>query len=171
MYILFNSNLEINGYSIRDLVYVPYTQISSGVYFDDSSQSFKFRSNTIIGITSILQDSKGIGVGPGNTSLVLKYLIPDPSNSIRQNYVASHIWWYEVIADLGWLIIIPSVIFYLKQWRRFFLPINERPQIFSQIFTLFFPIWCMSSSGLYTEFFTLSLLFMSVILYRKKVIK
>lgn len=169
IFFLFNTDLRINENSIHDLAYLPYAQITSGMYFDDSSQSLTFRSNTIIGITNILQDSKGIGIGPGNTSLVLKHFVPDPVNSIRQDYIASHIWWYEVFSDLGWFIIIPAVILYIKQWRSFFSKIHSKPQLFSQLFIIFFPIWCMSSSGLYTEFFTLSLLFISVILYRKRV--
>ena len=167
IYSFFNSSIELNGYSIHDLAYVPYYQITSGVYFDQSAQSFTFRTNNIIGITQIIKESYGLGVGPGNTSLILKYLIPDATGAIRQDYVSSHIWWYEIMADLGWIIIIPMLLFYIRQWKGFSSMKSEGGLLFSQIYIITFPIWCMSSSGLYTEFFSIMMIALSVIIYRK----
>lgn len=164
----FSSSIEINGYSVREMVTIPFEQISSGTYFPESSQSFTFRSNTIIGITEILRTTMGIGVGPGNTSLILKNLIPDPSSAIRQNYVSSHIWLYEIMADIGWLIIIPMICLYIRQWRRYSSMKSKEAELFSQIYILSFPIWSMSSSGLYTEFFSIMMISMSIIIYKNK---
>lgn len=160
---VFSSSFEINGYSVRNMVLGPYYQIVEGVYFPHSSQSFTFRTNNIVGIIEILKSSWGVGVGPGNTSLILKYLIPDPDGIIRQDYVASHIWWFEIMADLGWIVIIPMVRLYIKEWKQYLSMEKQGGKLFASIFFIAFPIWCMSSSGLYTEFYSIMLIALSLV--------
>lgn len=167
----FTSSIEINGYSVHNLVMMPFLQLRDGTYFLDSSQSYTFRTNNIIGIIEILKHSCGIGIGPGNTSLVLKYLIPDPDGSIWQDYVSSHIWWFEIMSDLGWLVIVPMVRCFIRQIKGYLSMSSTKELLFSQIFIIAFPIWCMSSSGLYTEFFSIMLISLCIILYRNRTIR
>lgn len=169
--LFFTSSISINGYSVRDLFLIPYTQISEGIYFPQSSESYTYRTNSIIGITEIFKTTKGVGIGPGNTSLILKVLMPDPDGSLGEESVSSHIWWYEVMADIGWLIIIPALFMYINQLKNFIRLKSTREELFSQIYIITFPLWSMSSSGLYTEFFTIILLSLSIFIYRKHSVK
>ena len=168
VYAFFMSEIIINGYSVKELVQVPLNQIYSGVYFPRSNESFTYRSNCIIGITEIIKTSFGIGVGVGNTSLILKTLMPDPDGYLDPYSVSSHIWWYEIMADIGWLVIIPMIGFYIRSVNDYRILKTTYPRLFAQIFIISFPLWCMSSSGLYAEFFSVIMISLSVLLTRYK---
>lgn len=165
-----SSALSLNGYDLTQLILLPIEQVKSGQFFNDSAQSYTYRTNCIIGIGRILRDSWGLGVGTGNTAVILGNFLPNLNETYNENSLSSHIWWFEVMADIGWIIIIPMIKIFFAQIRSFVcFRIAER-KLFSQIFVISFPLWSMSASGLYTEFFTIMLITVSVISYRQKII-
>ena len=167
IYTFLTSSIEINDYNMEFLM-MPIHNIINGELFDDSAQSITFRANSIICIGKILHDSYGLGVGAGNTAVILGYFLPNLMVGFDESSVASHVWWFEVMADIGWIIIIPMIKIYINQCRSYFQVVNNKASLFSQVFIISFPIWCMSPSGLYTEFYSIMLIAVSILLYRQR---
>ena len=155
---LINSEILINGYSLRGMTIEPTRRILSGEYYSYISTSQTFRANVIIAILLVLQNSFLLGVGVGNTGLIIRTMVPDPDMILRQYLeVSSHIWWLEEMADFGLIVIILFLIGYLKAWKLYINTREVTPQLFGLICIISFPIWSMSASGLYTEYFSLSM--------------
>ncbi len=165
----FTSSSDINGYGVQSLIVIPLDHIKNGEYFDESSSSIAFRTNSVVGIIQILIKSYGLGVGPGNTSFILTKLMPDRLGRFDGYEITSpHIWWLEVMSDLGWLIIIPSLRLFMKLLRSYFSAKSNRDMLFAQLFFLSFPVWCPSASTLYTEYFCIMMISISYIFYKKR---
>ena len=162
----FTSDIEINGYSVHDIVMTPFRLIYEGEFFEVSNTSMTYRVNAIIGLIKIILDTFGVGVGAGSSGFILQDMMPNLGEVYGNGYLSSHIWWLEVMADIGWIFIIPATIIYIRQIGRFCSLNNSREQLFSQILILSFPLWCMSSSGLYTEYFSITLMSTSFVLFK-----
>lgn len=166
-YYFFSSSFVINGYDMYGLIMEPIQSIFEGNFFPTSDSSITYRANCIIGIFLILFHSLGIGVGPGNTGLILQTMLPNLGSHYDKDFVSSHIWWFEVMADIGWIVIIPMILIFIKQFRAYLSLKSSSSKLFSQIFIISFPLWSMSASGLYTEFYSIMLLTASYILYKE----
>ena len=171
-YSYFTSSSDINGYEVQGLIVIPFEYIKNGEYFDESTSSIAFRTNSIVGIINILKTSYGIGVGPGNTSFILTTLMPDREGRFFElDYTSPHIWWLELICDLGWFIIIPTLKLFYKQIRDYCLLKSNNELLFSQIFFISFPLWCASASSLYTEYYCIMMITISFIIYKFKYVR
>lgn len=170
-YAFFTSSSDINGYEVQGLIAIPFEYIKNGEYFDESTSSIAFRTNSIVGIINILKKTFGIGVGPGNTSFILTTLMPDREGRFLElDYTSPHIWWLELMCDLGWIIIIPMLKLFFKQIRDYYIS-NNNKLLFSQIFFISFPLWCASASSLYTEYYCIMMITISYILYKYKYVE
>lgn len=168
IYKFFTSSSDINGYEVESLILMPLEYIKEGQYFDESTSSIAFRTNSIVGIVQILKKSLGIGVGPGNTSFILTTLMPDREGRFSElDYTSPHIWWLEVMADLGWVIILPSLKYFYRNLRSYFTLKSTNDLLFSQIFVISFPLWCASASSLHTEYYCIMMITISYLLYKK----
>lgn len=168
VWIFINSSSVINKYEIKDITIEPIKNVLNGIFYSHSSNSVTYRANVIIGLATIIKNSFFFGVGVGNSSLLLKYIIPDPFGTFsRFSFMASHIWWFEIMADGGVLFAFIMIRGYFKSIKYFFSSNNTERMLFSQLIILSFPLWSMSSSGLYTEFFTLSVLAFSILEQRE----
>lgn len=158
--IVLMSPITINGYAIRTMVGDALSQFFSGNFFDASDTSLLFRVNAIIGIGQAMKESFFCGVGAGNTGIILRKILPGMDTLFPgQIFVAPHIWWLELFTDFGLILIIPALILFIHQVKRFFADeFRTKYSMMQVIVLLCFPVWCMSSSGLYTEYFTLSVL-------------
>ena len=163
--ILLSGDLMINNYNISKIVQSVLKKVTTGEFYKHSSSSEAFRTNAIVGLLQIMKESCCIGVGFGNSSLILKDLMPDMYGELaKHSYVASHTWWLEVMSDGGIIVIVLALKCYLKQVYIFFSQRSDTNQLFSNMLVISFPIWCMSSSGLYTEFFSISMLAVAVVM-------
>lgn len=167
--LFFSSDVEINGYSVQGLVSIPIQYIVNGDFFESSDTSITYRANCIIGLFKIIFDSLGLGIGPGSSGLVLQDMLPNLDEKYGEGYISSHIWWLEIMADLGWIAIILMIKLYVNQIRHFLSFMGSRFQLFSQIVFISFPLWSMSASGLYTEYFSIILMTLSYIIYSNSV--
>lgn len=166
IYKYFTSSSNINGYELQTLIVLPFEYITSGTYLDESLGSITFRINSVVGISNILMTTFGFGVGPGNTNALLTILMPNTGGELESDLVSSHIWWYEVMSDLGWIIIIPSLKVFFRQLRHYVLLKGTNMSLFSQILVISFPIWCTSASGLYTEYYCIMMITIAIILFK-----
>ena len=162
--IILISPISINGYPIREMVGSAFAQIFTGTFYDNSNESLLFRVNAIIGMGAILRKSFFCGVGVGNTGIILRTILPSMDEMFAGYvYVAPHVWWLELFADFGIVLIVPAIGLFIYQVKCFFTnKYKDRASVLQTMTLLSFPVWCMSSSGLYTEYFTLSLLTVAV---------
>lgn len=168
VWLFINSSTVINNYGIRDITIEPIKNVLHGIFYSHSSSSVTYRANVIIGLITILKSSFFLGVGVGNSSLLLKYIIPDPYGTFsRFSFMASHIWWFEIMVDGGIVFAFMLIRGYIRTIKSYFASNNSDSLLFSQLIIMSFPLWSMSSSGLYTEFFTLSVLAFSIIEQRE----
>ena len=165
---ILTTEISINSYSLRGMTIGTIQKVLSGQFYSHSSSSQTFRTNVIIALFRILRKSLLLGVGTGNTGLILKTIVPDTGMVFRKlPYMSSHIWWLEVMADWGIIAIIPMLVGYIRTWKRFITFVGPWEKLFGLLCIITFPIWSMSSSGLYTEYFSLSMLTVAVIVSRK----
>lgn len=168
VWLFINSSTVINNYGIRDITIEPIINVLHGNFYSHSSSSVAYRANVIIGLITILKRSFFLGVGVGNSSLLLKYIIPDPYGTFsRFSFMASHIWWFEIMVDGGIVFAFLLIRGYIRTIKSYFASNNSESLLFSQLIIMSFPLWSMSSSGLYTEFFTLSVLAFAIIEQRE----
>lgn len=158
------SPITINGYPIRQMVWSAVVQMATGTFYEDSNQSLLFRVNAIIGMGTILKKSFLCGVGVGNTGVILRAILPGMTEMFPDySYVSPHVWWMELFADFGLVFIVPAIVLFVYQVKRFFTnQYKDRASVLQTMTLLSFPVWCMSSAGLYTEYFTLSLLTVAI---------
>lgn len=162
-----NSAVVINGYGIKDITIEPLKNIVKGNFYSHSSTSISYRANVIMGLLQIIRKTFAIGAGVGNSSLILKFIVPDTYGTFwNYTYMASHIWWLEVMSDFGVLIILPALLGYFSVIRAFFSSINSKAKLLAELILISFPIWCMSSSGLYIEYFSISVLACMIMVFR-----
>ena len=157
--------IKINGYNVGTMIKNAFSQLFSGEYYDNSESSLLFRVNAVIGIGTVLKKTLWFGVGVGNTGVILRVILPSMDTMFENHiYVAPHIWWLELFADIGIVVIIPAVVLFGCHIKRFLTKhYIDTYDILQSITLLSFPVWCMSSSGLYTEYYTLSLIIVAII--------
>lgn len=134
------------------------------MYLNSMSEgSISVRVNIIIFLINNIFKNFIFGIGIGNTGYAIPVFLNIPTDH-HLNIVSSHTWLLELFLDLGLIIIIPyflliilSIKIYLKNN---FLNIFDK---YSVVFLLSFPILSLSASGLYTDYFILSLFVFSVI--------
>lgn len=170
--IVISGDLVINGYNISRIPGEVWGKIKNGEFYNHSSSSLAFRTNAIVGLVKIMRESWFVGVGFGNSGLILKSMLPDIYESLQSSsYVSSHIWWLEVMSDAGIIVIFLAVKYYIKHLYAFWRLKISASQIFSCLVIISFPLWCMSASGLYTEFFSISMLAAAVAMLDNRVVE
>lgn len=162
--VLLTSPLSINGYSIREMTADAAKQVLSGQYYPHSNTSLLFRVNAVIGLGDVLKSSCFLGVGAGNAGVILRAVLPGMDEMFANHaFVSSHIWWLETFADFGVVFIVPALAVFLAQVVCFFTcRYRSCFSLLQTMLLLSFPVWCMSASGLYTDFYTLSVMMVAV---------
>lgn len=170
--IVVGGDLVINGYNVSRIPGDVWEQIKNGEFYNHSSSSMAFRTNAIVGLVKIMRETCFIGVGFGNSGLILKSMMPDMYGTLEHTpYVSSHIWWLEVMSDAGIVVIILALKYYVKQLYAFWKLRVSSSQLFSCLIIISFPIWCMSAAGLYTEFFSISMLAVAGVMLDNRVLR
>lgn len=134
------------------------------MYLNSMSEgSISVRVNIIIFLINNIFKNFIFGIGIGNTGYAIPIFLNIPTDH-HLNIVSSHAWLLELFLDFGLIIIVPyflliflSIKIYLKNS---FLNVFDK---YSVIFLLSFPIFSLSCSGLYTDYFILSLFVFSVL--------
>ncbi len=159
------SPIQINGNHIRGMAIGALKQIFSGHYYEHSNSSLQFRTNAVIGLGDTLKNSYLSGVGVGNSGLILRQILPD-MNVLYENesFVSSHVWWLELFSDFGLIVIIPSILIFVSQLSCFFkCNYRDNFDLLQTMIFISFPVWCMSAAGLYTEYYSLSVIIIATI--------
>lgn len=163
--LVLTSPIRIHGYNIKEMTQGALRQVFTGRYYEHSTSSLQFRANAVIGLGDVLENSCLLGVGAGNSGIILRQILPDMNVLFEDRiFVSSHIWWLEVFSDFGLFSIIPAILIFAAQLVCFFkCRYRSRFNLFQTMVLISFPIWCMSAAGLYTDFYTLSVMIVATI--------
>lgn len=155
-FVIILSPIKVNGYSIRIMFTGMASHIIKGEVYKDSSTSLHFRTDAIIYMLRIIKSSHFMGVGIGNTGKLLRQLMPDVVSGQKLGSIAlsPHHALLEFFCDCGiWAIILCVYIYGVTIKKMFHAKRLDKMEIFFVTFTLSFPVWIMSSSGIYTIYF------------------
>lgn len=146
------SPIRINGYVIRDMFLGMFSHILKGELYVEEASSLIYRTNAIVHLLKVMTQSYFLGIGPGNSGKALKYLMPKIAVAYEADKILSpHNTLLEFFCDCGIWSILLCIWVGLKAMRKLFQPKNLRPiDIYYVAFTLSFPMWVMSASGIYT---------------------
>lgn len=159
-------DLIINGYPLMDLIFIPIQRVLNGEPFPTANTSITYRTNSTIEAFGILSTTCGVGVGFGNTGRILVELMGDTvyDTWLFNTAHSLHNWWLELMCDFGWGFIFIGIYVFLKEVYLFFSKNNwETEELQILVFVLSFPVWSISASGLTTGYYTLSILFFTLI--------
>ena len=160
MIMVVRSPIVINGHPVNQYFSELTSHVISGELYPDCNKSLHWRANAIIYMIDLIKKSTGMGIGIGNTGvylaesmpkidLYLKNQPPEPGRRV----LSPHFALLEFISDCGlWAIVLLLAI--LKNALKKFMNAKENNFIdfYFASFTLSFPIWCMSASGVYTTY-------------------
>lgn len=164
-------NPQIHGYSMRGTILEPILRVIHNDPYPIYTTSITFRTNTTIFAVWELIQTAGIGVGIGNTGILLKNtftaLNPEYQQAANASVLSLHNAWLEFALDIG----IPAIIFYIVVLSYVFKLYFKKPNLtqiekIRVIYTLTFPIWVLGPSGVYTLYFLL--LTMAFLLFADK---
>ncbi len=151
-------NPTIHGYDLRGTIGEPIIRILSNDPYPSYTSSVSYRTNTTLFCLMQLFKSGFLGVGIGNTGVLLKNEFPDLNPEYvlvrSSNTISLHNSWLEFALDLGIIALI--IYFFIIRYaiRIFFMKkkINTIEMV-RVIFIMSFPIWSISASGIYTIYF------------------
>lgn len=151
-------NPKINGYSLQDTIAQPIIRILTDNPYPDYESSISYRTNTIIYCLKKLVQTGFIGIGVGNTGVALKRDFPDISPELElakdSPFLSLHNSWLECALDLGIVVLIVYFILIKYAVKLYFtkgkLTNIEQLRV---MFIISFPIWIMSTSGMYTLYY------------------
>lgn len=145
------SPLDINGYKIKEMFVGMLSHIAKGEPYRDSGSSLSYRTNAIIYMLKGITESGFMGIGVGNTGKLLAQMMPDAAQEVAKSFVSPHCAVLEFFCDCGIAAIILCLYIYYRAIKKMFHA-KELGQIdiYFVSFTLSFPMWSMSASGLYT---------------------
>lgn len=152
-YLLLMNNISINSYRIGDMFYEMKQHILHFELFSTVQSSINFRTNSIIYCLKLLFDSKLIGIGIGNTTIYLAECMREilPVALKNSKAISVHYGLLEFYCDCGLLgIALTLVPFYCAIKKLINTKENSYFDDAFMLFTLSFPLWCMSASGIYT---------------------
>ena len=161
MIIFLQSPITIKTESIANTSYGLVSHVVSGELYPVSRESLHYRTNAIICMMNIIKESKGLGIGIGNTGVYLADSMPNADYYLQQQsgnnepkILSPHFALLEFISDCGiWAIALLLVI--LKSALEKFMSASKSDfvDVYFVSFVLSFPIWCMSASGVYTIYY------------------
>lgn len=151
-------NPTIHGYDLRGTIGEPIIRILSNDPYPSYTSSVSYRTNTTLFCLMQLFKSGFLGIGIGNTGVLLKNEFPDlnPEYVLARssNTISLHNSWLEFALDLGIIALI--IYFFIIRYalRIFFMKKKiSTIEMVRVIFIISFPIWSISASGIYTIYF------------------
>lgn len=152
------TNPRINGYSLQDTIAQPIIRILTCNPYPDYESSISYRTNTIIYCMKKLVQTGFIGIGLGNTGVALKRDFPNISPELElakdAPVLSLHNSWLECALDLG---IVALVVYFIliKYVLKLYFTKGKLTSIeqLRVMFIISFPIWSMSTSGMYTLYY------------------
>ncbi|WP_244332636.1 O-antigen ligase family protein [[Clostridium] hylemonae] len=151
-------NPSINEYPLRSILLEPVRRIIENDPYSVYASSTKYRTNTTIFALSQLWKTGGFGVGPGNTGILLKQefpsLNPSYTQALNSPSLAMHNAWLEFALDVG-IIAIAIMLMVLVYACKLYFTKRHLSQIEELLilFCLSFPVWVISASGIYTQYY------------------
>ena len=151
-------NPSINEYPLRSILLEPVRRIIENDPYSVYASSTKYRTNTTIFALSQIWKTGGFGVGPGNTGILLKQEFPSLNTSYTQALnspsLAMHNAWLEFALDVG-IIAIAIMLMVLVYACKLYFTKRHLSQIEELLilFCLSFPVWVISASGIYTQYY------------------
>lgn len=147
------SPIRVNGYSIREMFFGMASHILMGELYEPSIASLNYRTNAIIYILRGILQSCFLGIGPGNSGKLLKYAMSEAIGAADVSVLSPHNALLEFFCDCGILAMLISGYIFVKAIKMLFQAKHlEKIDIYFVAFTISFPIWVISSSGIYTVF-------------------
>lgn len=152
------ANPSIHGYSLQDTIYQPIRRIIENDPYSDYKSSISYRTNTTLYCLRQLIFTGFLGIGMGNTGVLLKHEFPDLSpemqTAIHSPVISLHNSWLEFALDFGAVALILFFIIIRYACRLYFrkgtLTQIEKLRV---MFIAGFPIWIISTSGIYTLYY------------------
>lgn len=153
-------NPTINGYSLQDTIYQPIIRVLKNNPYPDYGDSISYRTNTTLYCIRKFISIGGLGLGIGNTGVLLKYDFPDlnPEYEMARNspFISLHNSWLEIALDLGIVMLVVYFVVIKYILKLYFTKCHfsdmEKIRI---MFCISFPIWIMSVSGMYTMYYVM----------------
>lgn len=153
-------NPHINGYTIRGTILEPVERLVQNNPYPIYTTSITFRTNTTIFAIWELIHTAGIGLGMGNTGVLLKHtftaLNPEYQQAINATFLSLHNSWLEIALDIGIPVLVFYIIVFIYIFKLYFgKPYLTQVEKIRIVYTLSFPIWVIGPSGIYTLYFLL----------------
>lgn len=155
---IFIINPNIHEYNIRDTFFETVIRVIKDDPYPIYSTSITYRTNTTIYALKQLFKTGLLGVGMGNTGVMLKAEFPDLNPSYTQALAADalslHNAWLEWLLDFG-IIILVFYIIIIGYAMKIYFSKGELTQCEKIIvmFVFSIPIWIMGPSGIYTLYY------------------
>lgn len=147
------SPVTINGYPIKEMFINLVSRVIKGETYPESIGSMVYRTNSMIHLIDIIKTTYCMGVGPGNTSKLLGYLMPKVAAEKGSLALSPHNSWLEFISDCGiWALILLVVSLGYGMGKVFKARKLDDVDIFITAFIISFPLWSLSASGMYTVY-------------------
>ncbi len=151
-------NPKINGYTLQSIVMNPITRFITNNPYPVYDSSISFRTNTLIFSFWEVVRTGAIGIGVGNTGVLLKSAFPninpEYTSAINSPTLSLHNAWLEIALDIGFLAIVFYLIVFGYAVKLFFRKINmTQIEKIRLLYILSFPAWVLGPSGIYTMYF------------------
>ena len=170
------TNPSIHGYYLQDVIYQPIRRIIQNDPYPDYSSSISFRTNTTNYCLREMAKGGFVGFGPGTTGIMLKHQFPELKflwDSARNSETISlHNPWLEILLDFGIVAIIAFFMALKYAFTRYFNRIKlsslEKIRV---AYILSFPIWVISASGIYTQYYLITIMIFLLIADDERVLE
>lgn len=155
---IFIINPNIHEYNIRETFFETIIRIVKDDPYPIYSTSITFRTNTTIYVLKQLFKTGLLGVGMGNTGVMLKEEFPDLDSSYIQALTADglslHNAWLEWLLDFGALMLVFYVIIIYYAVKIYFSKgILTQCEKIIVMFVFSIPVWLMGPSGIHTLYY------------------
>lgn len=172
---LFIINPHIHEYTLRGSFLEPIIRVLTNDPYPIYTTSITFRTNTTLYAFQQLWRTGFIGLGAGNTGIMLKQQFPNLNPNYKLALAADslslHNAWLETLLDFGIVILICYIIVIWYAIKKFFIKVNltqcEKMRV---VFILSMPIWIMSTSGIHTLYYVFIMISFLVLGEKDKII-
>ena len=156
--LLVNINPTLHGYNFRETFMQPFIRIITLDPYPIYTTSITFRTNTTIFAIQSIFDTHFMGVGVGNTGVMLKEafpaLNPEYKLALAAERLSLHNSWLEILLDVGVTAGILFIVIIKNGIKLLF--VKDRLTRIEKICVLYifsFPIWIIGASGIYTQYY------------------
>ena len=153
--LLLNSSFSINSYNIGEMFYNMRDHILNLELFPNNNSSLAYRTNSIVLLIKALLESRFLGLGLGNTSIYLAEIMKNdlPASLSASTSISPHFGLLEFYVDCGiWGIVVTVIPLVIAIRKLINGKNNDLLDCAFIMFTISFPMWCMSASGIYTVY-------------------